>query len=90
MVARGRLANEPSLPVKCAALPSDSVHANADADRIGADRMADLQCDSMSSGITSSDCCRAGDTAECLAAVGSDPDIVEQYITAEDSRNLDN
>jgi len=47
VVARGRLANEPSLHVECAALPGDSVNANADADRIGADRMADLQGDSM-------------------------------------------
>ena len=89
VVARGRLANEPSLHVECAALPSDSMNANADADRIGADRMADLQGDSMSSGITSSDCTRARNTAECRAAVGSIPDVVEQYITAEGNRNLD-
>jgi len=85
----GSFANEPSLHVECAALPSDSVNTNADADRIGADRMADLRRDSMSSGITSSDCCSARNTAECRAAVGSDPDVVEQHTAAGDSRSSD-
>jgi len=89
VVARGRLANEPSLHVGSAALPSGSMNANADADRSGADRIADLQGDSMSSGTTSSDCARARNTAECRAAVGSIPDVVEQHTAAGDSRNLD-
>jgi len=72
-----------------AALPSDNVNANADADRIGADRMADLQGDSMSSGIASSDCGSARNTAECRAAVGSDPDVMEQQTAAGDSRSSD-
>jgi len=88
VVARGRLANEPSLQVECTALPSDSMNANADAVRSVADRMADLRGDSMSSGITSSDCARARNTAECRAAVGSIPDVVEQHVAAGDSRNL--
>jgi len=89
VVARGRLPNEPSLHVGCTALPSDSVNTNVDADRIGADRMAALRGDSMSSGITSSDCCSARNTAECRAAVGSDPNVVEQHTAAGDSRSSD-
>ena len=89
VVVRGRLPNEPSLHVECAALPSDSVNANADADSIGADRMADLRGDSMSSSDASSDCARARQTAECRAAVGSDPDIVEQHTAAGDNRSSD-
>ena len=81
--------NEPSLHVGSAALPSDSVNANADTDSIGADRMTDLRGDSMSSGITSSDCCSAGNTAECRAAVGSDLDLVEQHTAAGDNRSSD-
>jgi len=89
VVARGRLANEPSLHVGSTALPSDSMNANADADRIEADRIADLQGDSMSSGTTSSDCARARNTAECRVAVGRIPDVVEQHTAAGDSCNLD-
>ena len=88
--ARGRLANEPSLHVESAALPSDSIAADQGADRSinVADRTADLQDDSMSWGNTSSDCARARGTAECRATAGNIPDIVEQYIAAGDNRNL--
>jgi len=89
VVARGRLANEPSVHVGSAALPSGSMNANADADRSVADRIADLQGDSMSSSNTSSDCARARNTAECRAAVGSIPDVVERHTAAGDSRNVD-
>jgi len=66
VVARGRLANEPSLHVGSAALPSGSMNANADVDRSGADHIADLQDDSMSSSNASSDCARARNTAESV------------------------
>ena len=83
VVARGRLANEPSSHVESAALPSDSIVATEDADRSildghsahdmsVADRIADLPDDSMSRGNISSDCGKArGTAAECRATTGS-------------------
>ena len=91
VVARGRLANEPSSHVGSAALPSDSIVADQGADRkiSVADRIADLHDDSMSKGNTSSDCARARGTMDCRATAGDIPTIVEQYTAAGDSRTLD-
>jgi len=96
VVARGRLANEPSLHVESAALPSVSTVATQDADRSildgkgahdisVADRIADLQDDSMSGGNISSDCGTARGTAQCRATAGNVPDVEEQLYTVGDS-----